>query len=171
MNLLIFIGFLGDLNGLEGKIDSTLAKVNGLTSKLGSNERKLNRLENTHQQIKGKIIQHLIFFNKNFKRAKKEKNVETYLIIFYVETQVDLDDKIGDVLKYVDGLKSDLLRSDITESQDVDGLKSDLSESDITKSQDVDGLKSDLSGSDIKESQDTYSLVDTFKNEIHKQTV
>ena len=168
---MIFIDFLGDLNGLEGKIDSTLAKVDGLTSKLGSNERKLNRLENTHQQIKGKIIQHLIFFNKNFKKAKKEKKVERYLIIFYVETQVDLDDKIGDVLKYVDGLKSDLLRSDITESQDVDGLKSDLSESDVTKSQNVDGLKSDLSGSDIKESQDTYNLVDTFKNEIHKQTV
>ena len=53
----------------------------------------------------------------------------------------------------------------------MDGLKSDLSESDITKSQDFDGLKSDLSGSDVKESQDTYNLVDTFKNEIHEQTV
>ena len=76
---MIFIDFLGDLNGLEGKIDYTLAKVDGLTSKLGSNERKLNRLESTHQQIKGKIIQHLIFFNKNFKKAKKEKKVETYI--------------------------------------------------------------------------------------------
>lgn len=70
----------------------------------------------------------------------------------------------------MDGLKSDLLLSDITESQDMDGLKSDLSESDIT-SQDFDGLKSDLSGSDIKESQDIYNLVDTFKNEIHKETM
>ena len=166
---MIFIDFLGDLNGLEGKIDSTLAKVDGLTSKLGSNERKLNRLENTHQQIKGKIIQHLIFYLN--KKAKEEKKIETFLIIFYAETQVDLDEKIGDVLKYVDGLKSGLSGSDIAESQDVDGLKSDLSESDVTKSQNVDGLKSDLSGSDIKESQDTYNLVDTFKNEIHKQTV
>ena len=165
--LLIFIDFLGDLNGLEGKIDYTLAKVDGLTSKLGSNERKLNRLESTHQQIKGKIIQHL-FFSK----IKKEKKIETFLlIIFYAEFQVDLDEKIGDVLKYVDGLKSGLSGSDIAESQDVDGLKSDLSESDITKSQDFDGLKSDLSGSDVKESQDTYNLVDTFKNEIHEQTV
>ena len=70
----------------------------------------------------------------------------------------------------MDGLKSDLLQSDITELQDMDGLKSDLSESDIT-SQDFDGLKSDLSGSDIKESQDIYNLVDTFKNEIHKETM
>ena len=63
MNHLTLLIFVGDLNGLEGKIDSTLAKVNGLTSKLGSNERKLNRLENTHHQIKGnKIIQHMIFF-------------------------------------------------------------------------------------------------------------
>ena len=62
--------YSGDLNGLEGKIDSTLAKVDGLTSKLGSNERKLNRLENSHQQIKGKIIQHLIFLNKKEKIGK-----------------------------------------------------------------------------------------------------
>ena len=53
----------------------------------------------------------------------------------------------------------------------MDGLKSGLSGSDIAESQDVDGLKSDLSESDIKESQDTYNLVDTFKNEIHEQTV
>ena len=165
---MIFIEFLGDLNGLEGKIDFTLAKLDGLTSKLGSNERKLNRLENTHQQIKGKMIQHLIFFKWKW---KEEKKIETFLIIFYAETQVDLDEKIGDVLRYVDGLKSDLSGSDITESQHVDGLKSDLSESEITKSQDFDGLKSDLSGSEIKESQDTYNLVDTFKNEIHKETM
>ena len=165
---MIFIEFLGDLNGLEGKIDFTLAKLDGLTSKLGSNERKLNRLENTHQQIKGKMIQHLIFLKWKW---KEEKKIETFLIIFYAETQVDLDEKIGDVLRYVDGLKSDLSGSDITESQHVDGLKSDLSESEITKSQDFDGLKSDLSGSDIKESQDTYNLVDTFKNEIHKETM
>ena len=111
------------------------------------------------------------FLIKTLKRQKKEKKIETFIrIIFYAETQVDLDEKIGDVLKYVDGLKSDLLLSDITESQDMDGLKSDLSESDIT-SQDFDGLKSDLSGSDIKESQDIYNLVDTFKNEIHKETM
>ena len=77
---MIFIDFLADLNGLEGKIDSTLAKVDGLTSKLGSNERKMNRLENTHQQIKGKIIQHLIFYLN--KKAKEEKKIETFLIIF-----------------------------------------------------------------------------------------
>ena len=81
---MIFIDFLGDLNGLEGKIDSTLAKVDGLTSKLGSNERKLNRLENTHQQIKGKIIQYLIFFNKNFKKAKKEKRNLKHILSFFM---------------------------------------------------------------------------------------
>ena len=114
------------------------------------------------------MIQHLIFLKWKW---KEEKKIETFLIIFYAETQVDLDEKIGDVLRYVDGLKSDLSGSDITESQHVDGLKSDLSESEIAKSQDFDGLKSDLSGSDIKESQDTYNLVDTFKNEIHKETI
>ena len=70
MNHLTLLIFVGDLNGLDGKIDSTLAKVNGLTSKLGSNERKLNQLESTHQQIKGKNIQHLIFLNK---KSNKEK--------------------------------------------------------------------------------------------------
>ena len=115
------------------------------------------------------IRSYSIWFFLN-KKANNEKKIKTFVIIFYAETQVDLDEKIGDVLKYVDGLKSDLLLSDITESQDMDGLKSDLSESDIT-SQDFDGLKSDLSGSDIKESQDIYNLVDTFKNEIHKETM
>ena len=71
MNHLTLLIFVGDLNGLDGKIDSTLAKVNGLISKLGSNERKLNRLENTHQQIKGKIIHHLIFFNIKAKKGKE----------------------------------------------------------------------------------------------------
>ena len=144
----------------------TLSKIDGLTSKLGSNERKLKQLESNHQQIKGKIVQQLI-------SLKKENVVSLIISIFhfFAETQIDLDEKIGGVLRYVDDLKSDLSGSNITESQDVDGLKSDLSESDITKSQDVDGLKSDLSGSDIKESQDTYNLVDTFKNEIHKQTL
>ena len=76
---MIFIDFLGDLNGLEGKIDSTLAKVDGLTSRLGSNERKLNRLENTHQQIKGKIIQHLIFLNKKAKEEKRKRKLKHFL--------------------------------------------------------------------------------------------
>ena len=144
----------------------TLSKIDGLTSKLGSNERKLKQLESNHQQIKGKIVQQLI-------SLKKENVVSLIISIFhfFAETQIDLDEKIGGVLRYVDDLKSDLSGSNITESQDVDGLKSDLSESDITKSQAVDGLKSDLSGSDIKKSQDTYNLVDTFKNEIHKESL
>ena len=82
-------------------------------------------LESTHQEIKGKI-QHM----------KSEKYVKI-IQCFFAEIQIDLDEKIGGVLKDVDGLKSDLSGSETTEI----------------------------------ESQDTYNLVDTFKNEINKQTL
>ena len=48
--------FSGNILGLEGKVDTTLANVDHLMSNSASNERKFDDLETTHLDIKSKIF-------------------------------------------------------------------------------------------------------------------
>ena len=47
--------FSGNILGLEGKVDTTLANVDHLMSDSASNERKFDDLETTHVDIKSKF--------------------------------------------------------------------------------------------------------------------
>lgn len=47
--------FSGNILGLEGKVDTTLANVDHLMSNSASNERKFDDLETTHLDIKSKF--------------------------------------------------------------------------------------------------------------------
>jgi hypothetical protein len=51
----IFTFFSGNILGLEGKVDTTLANVDHLMSNSASNERKFDDLETTHLDIKSKF--------------------------------------------------------------------------------------------------------------------
>ena len=51
----MYILFSGNILGLEGKVDTTLANVDHLMSNSASNERKFDDLETTHLDIKSKF--------------------------------------------------------------------------------------------------------------------
>jgi len=76
----------GNILGLEGKVDTTLANVDHLMSNSASNERKFDDLETTHLDIKNK--------------------------------QIELDQKIGEIIDAIEKLKSVIPAKEASNSTD-----------------------------------------------------